>query len=50
MRLVPVPEKDCRVELPDNVDYTPQGSALATDEEWLNVKCPKCGAKAKKRR
>jgi len=47
--LVPVPEKDLPVELPYNVDYTPQGKPpLATDEEWLNVKCPKCGAKAKR--
>jgi len=36
--LVPVPEKDLPVELPYNVDYTPQGKPpLATDEEWLNV-------------
>jgi leucyl-tRNA synthetase len=47
--LVPVPEKDLPVELPYNVDYTPQGKPpLATDEEWLNVSCPKCGGKAKR--
>ncbi len=47
--LVPVVEKDLPVELPYNVDYTPKGKPpLATDEEWLNVKCPKCGEKAKR--
>jgi leucyl-tRNA synthetase len=47
--LAPVPEKDLPVELPYNVDYTPQGKPpLATDEKWLNVKCPKCGGSAKR--
>lgn len=41
---VPVPEKDLPVELPYEVDYTPQGKPpLATVEEWVKVKCPKCG-------
>lgn len=47
--LVPVPEKDLPVELPYNVDYTPKGKPpLATDEEWLNVQCPRCAGKAKR--
>ncbi len=47
--LVPVPYQDLPVELPYNVDYTPKGKPpLATDEEWLNVKCPKCGGRAKR--
>ena len=47
--LVAVPMEDLPVELPYNVDYTPKGKPpLATDEEWLNVKCPKCGGKAKR--
>jgi leucyl-tRNA synthetase len=47
--LVPAPEKDLPVELPYNVDYTPKGKPpLATDEEWLNVKCPKCSEPAKR--
>ena len=47
--LVPVPYENLPVELPYNVDYTPKGKPpLATDEEWLNVKCPKCKGAAKR--
>ena len=47
--LVPVPYSDLPVELPYNVDYTPKGKPpLATDEQWLNTACPKCGGKAKR--
>ena len=47
--MVPVPYKKLPVELPYNVDYTPKGKPpLATDEEWLNVKCPKCKGEAKR--
>lgn len=47
--LVPVAEKDLPVELPYNVDYTPKGKPpLASDEKWLNVKCPKCNGEAKR--
>lgn len=47
--IVPVPEKDLPVELPYEVDYTPKGKPpLATAENWLNVKCPKCGSDAKR--
>ncbi len=47
--IVPVPEKDLPVELPYEVDYTPKGEPpLATNKDWLNVKCPKCGGMAKR--
>lgn len=47
--LVPVPNEDLPVLLPYNVDYAPKGKPpLATDEEWLTVKCPKCGKTAKR--
>ncbi|MBI2025903.1 MAG: leucine--tRNA ligase [Candidatus Levybacteria bacterium] len=47
--LVPVAYKDLPVKLPYNVDYTPKGKPpLASDEQWLNVKCPNCGGKAKR--
>ena len=42
--IVPVPEEDLPVELPDVDDYQPKGrSPLATAEDWVNVRCPSCG-------
>jgi leucyl-tRNA synthetase len=47
--LVPVPLENLPIELPYNVDYAPKGKPpLATDEEWLNVNCPKCSGPAKR--
>lgn len=47
--VVPVPEKDLPVELPYNVEFTPDGeSPLAKCEEFINTVCPKCGAPAKR--
>ena len=38
---VPVPEEDLPVELPYDVDFTPDGtSPLAKHEGFMNVKCP----------
>ncbi len=46
---VPVPEKDLPVVLPYEVDYTPQEvSPLGSAPDFVNVKCPKCGADAKR--
>ena len=43
--VVPVPEKDLPVELPYNVKFTGKGrSPLAEVPEFMNVKCPQCGA------
>ena len=47
--IVPVPEKDLPVELPYKVDFTPKGKPpLATNEDWLDTTCPKCGKPAKR--
>ncbi len=47
--IVPVPEKDLPVLLPDNVEITQQGgSPLARVPEFVNAKCPKCGGKARR--
>jgi leucyl-tRNA synthetase len=49
--LVPVPEKDLPVELPYLEKYQPTGtgqSPLSAVPDWVNVKCPKCGGKAKR--
>lgn len=42
--IVPVPEEDLPVLLPDRVKISEVGkSPLAEDGEWLYVPCPKCG-------
>ncbi len=42
--IVPVPDKDLPVRLPENVLLTGQGqSPLANVPAFVNVKCPKCG-------
>jgi leucyl-tRNA synthetase len=47
--MVPVPEKDLPVVLPANPKLTGEGeSPLATDPEFVNVKCPKCGGPARR--
>ncbi len=47
--LVPVPDDQLPVELPDIQDYTPKGRApLATAEDWVRVTCPKCGGEARR--
>ena len=47
--VVPVPEEDLPVLLPHDVDFTPDGtSPLLKHEGFMNVKCPVCGADAKR--
>jgi leucyl-tRNA synthetase len=42
--IVPVPEEDLPVLLPEVEDYRPKGMPpLASNEEWMNVPCPRCG-------
>ena len=45
--VVPVPEKDLPVKLPKDVKFG-KGNPLESVEKWLNVKCPKCGGKARR--
>ncbi|MBR6143500.1 MAG: leucine--tRNA ligase, partial [Treponema sp.] len=48
---VPVPEEELPLELPDVKTYQPTGtgeSPLAGIDSWVNCKCPKCGAAAKR--
>ena len=46
---VPVPEDQLPVELPYDVDFTPDGtSPLAKHEGFVNTTCPICGGKAKR--
>ncbi len=47
--IVPVPETDLPVKLPDVEDYQPKGrSPLATAEDWVNTCCPRCGRRARR--
>jgi leucyl-tRNA synthetase len=42
--VVPVPEAELPVLLPEVDDYRPKGQPpLATNEEFMNVSCPSCG-------
>lgn len=46
---VPVPEKDLPVKLPTDVDFRPTGeSPLVRSKSFHKVKCPKCGARARR--
>jgi leucyl-tRNA synthetase len=45
--IVPIPEKDLPIKLPSEVKFG-KGNPLATNEDWINVKCPKCGGKAER--
>jgi leucyl-tRNA synthetase len=47
--MVPVPESDLPVHLPEVEDYQPRGrSPLAAAEEWVNTTCPNCGGHARR--
>ena len=49
--LVPVPQDQLPVALPDakGLDLKPKGSSpLGAASDWVNVKCPKCNAPAKR--
>jgi leucyl-tRNA synthetase len=47
--MVPVPEDQLPVELPDIEDYTPKGrSPLAAAADWVNTNCPSCAGPARR--
>ncbi|BAY22887.1 leucyl-tRNA synthetase [Calothrix sp. NIES-2100] len=47
--IVPVPDKDLPVELPEEVEFTGRGGSPLTQlESWVNVPCPTCGTPAKR--
>lgn len=45
--IVPVPEKELPVKLPEKVKFG-KGNPLETEEKFVNVKCPKCGNRARR--
>jgi leucyl-tRNA synthetase len=46
--VVPVPEKDLPVKLPDDVTFDRPGNPLDRHPTWKHVDCPKCGAAARR--
>ncbi|MEI7805017.1 MAG: leucine--tRNA ligase [Hyphomicrobiales bacterium] len=46
--VVPVPEKDLPVELPEDVTFDKPGNPLDRHPTWKNVKCPKCAGAARR--
>jgi leucyl-tRNA synthetase len=46
--IVPVPEDQLPVLLPDSWDYTQPGSPLGNIPSFVNATCPKCGGKARR--
>jgi leucyl-tRNA synthetase len=46
--VVPVPEKDLPVTLPEDATFDKPGNALDHHPTWRHVTCPKCGRKAER--
>jgi leucyl-tRNA synthetase len=47
--MVPVPEEQLPVELPEIEDFAPKGrSPLAAAEDWVATECPRCGGQARR--
>jgi leucyl-tRNA synthetase len=46
--VVPVPDKDLPVVLPEDVSFDKPGNALDHHPTWKHVACPKCGGKAQR--
>ena len=46
--VVPVPEKDLPVTLPEDVDFSKPGNPIANHPTWKKTTCPTCGAAAER--
>jgi leucyl-tRNA synthetase len=46
--IVPVPEADLPVTLPEDVDFDKPGNPLDHHPTWKHVNCPQCGAAARR--
>jgi leucyl-tRNA synthetase len=45
-KIIPVPEKDLPVTLPDDIDFSKPGNPLENHPTWKYTKCPETGMKA----
>jgi leucyl-tRNA synthetase len=46
--VVPVPDRDLPVKLPEDVDFDLPGNPLDRHPTWKHVRCPSCGAPARR--
>ncbi len=46
--VLPVPDKDLPVRLPENVNFEKSGNPLELNEDWTNTTCPETGLRAKR--
>ncbi|MFB6190959.1 MAG: leucine--tRNA ligase, partial [Candidatus Nanohaloarchaea archaeon] len=46
--VVPVPEEDLPVELPEDVEFTGQGNPIETSDTFIETECPDCGGSAER--
>ncbi|MEK6906905.1 MAG: leucine--tRNA ligase [Nanoarchaeota archaeon] len=46
--MIPVPEKDLPVKLPEDVKFTGEGNPLSQSKSFVNVKCPNCNKMARR--
>ncbi len=46
--IVPVPEKDLPVKLPEDVSFDKPGNPLDHHPSWKHVSCPRCGGTARR--
>ena len=46
--VVPVPDADLPVTLPEDVDFSAPGNPLDRHPDWAQVSCPTCGADARR--
>ncbi len=46
--VVPVPYEDLPVKLPKDIKFTGSGNPLETSDKFINCKCPKCKADARR--
>jgi len=47
-KIIPVPEKDLPVTLPEDIDFSKPGNPLENHPTWKYTKCPETGMKAKR--